>query len=325
VTAYIKEGSSPSSLVTRYITFEYITAQAAARRAQNFAGVMACLAGGAQLHSRANIEAIGGAIDTSSLAEDTFTTLKTQLSGKRVIFDANATVWAEEPASLTSLWKQRLRWARGNLQITLSFRKLWFNPKRHSKLGSVPFGILWFSIVFLPLFMVFASLGLIGMYEFYPGLAWNAFGMFWGSTVGVYLFETLYSFAIDPVTARRAWLEGLIFPGIISLGVMTVFFVPPHLVQFLQHPVSAGLRSWESNVLALLIYSWAALSMLAAWAVYRLERAGAPGWLCSILLVAVGYGPQLCAISLAALIAHCRKAESRWDKTVKSGRVKMLQ
>ncbi len=123
VTAYIKEGSRPGNYLTRFIGFEYITAQAAARRSQNVLGAVACLAGGAQLHSRANLEAIGGRIDTTSLAEDTFTTFKTQLAGRRVVFEPHATVWAEEPGNIGGLWKQRLRWARGNVQVTKQFRQ----------------------------------------------------------------------------------------------------------------------------------------------------------------------------------------------------------
>jgi cellulose synthase/poly-beta-1,6-N-acetylglucosamine synthase-like glycosyltransferase len=67
VTAYIKEGSRPANWMKRFIAYEYITAQAAVRRSQNVLGAMACLAGGAQLHTRANLEKIGGQIDTSSL------------------------------------------------------------------------------------------------------------------------------------------------------------------------------------------------------------------------------------------------------------------
>ena len=121
VTAYVKEGSQPAGLLSRFIAFEYITAQAAARRAQNVMGGLPCMAGGAQLHSRENLLAIGGAIDTSTLAEDTYTTFKTQLAGRRALFDANAVVWAEEPDSVAALWKQRVRWGRGNLQITHGF------------------------------------------------------------------------------------------------------------------------------------------------------------------------------------------------------------
>ena len=138
VTAYIKEGSRPGNYMTRFIGYEYITAQAAARRSQNVLGVLACLAGGAQLHSRENVEAIGGRIDTSSLAEDTFTTFKTQLAGRRVVFEPHAVVWAEEPGSIDSLWKQRLRWARGNVQVTKQFKHLWFRPARDTGWGASP-------------------------------------------------------------------------------------------------------------------------------------------------------------------------------------------
>ena len=100
VTAYIREGSRPSNFLTRFIAFEYAAGQAAARRSQNVLGAIQCLAGGAQLHSRANIEALGGRIDGSTLAEDTVTTIETQLRGHKVIFEPHAIVWAEEPGSI---------------------------------------------------------------------------------------------------------------------------------------------------------------------------------------------------------------------------------
>ncbi|HWG60240.1 MAG TPA: glycosyltransferase family 2 protein [Streptosporangiaceae bacterium] len=145
VTAYIKEGSSPGNYIARFIAYEYITAQAAARRSQEVLGVIACLAGGAQLHSRANIEALGGRVDTTTLAEDTVTTFKTQQLGRKVIFEPHATVWAEEPGAIGALWKQRLRWARGNVQVTRMFHHVWFRHQRGNRLGSISFGLLWFS------------------------------------------------------------------------------------------------------------------------------------------------------------------------------------
>src|SRR4029077_5380378 len=198
VTAYVKEGSTPPNLLSRFIAFEYITAQAAARRAQNVMGALACMAGGAQLHSRENLRAIGGAIDTSTLAEDTYTTFKTQLAGRRVLIDANAIVWAEEPDSLTALWKQRLRWSRGNLQITAAFRHLWFTSGRLAALGGVPFGVLWFSAALMPLFMILGAVGLVGLYFLWAPWAEKAFAFFWSATFVIYLSETLFCFAIDP-------------------------------------------------------------------------------------------------------------------------------
>lgn len=321
VTAYVKEGSEPGGLLSRFIGFEYITAQAAARRTQNVMGGLACMAGGAQLHSRTNLVAIGGAIDTSTLAEDTFTTFLTQLADHRVLMDPNAVVWAEEPDSLVALWRQRIRWGRGNLQITRAFMDIWFRPGRNRLLGNWGFGILWFSIAWMPFFMLAGSIGLVGLYQLWTPWAMEAFYVFWGVTFVCYLFQTLFSFAIDPATASRSWFAGIAFPGLLSIGVMLVALLMPFAdVAGLENP-----RRWAGfDIAANIILGWSAISTLAAWGVYRLDKAGAPVWLRNVLLALVGYGPLLCAITWGAIMAELRKADLTWDKTIKTGKVRML-
>ena len=49
------------------------------------------------------------------------------------IFEPNAVVWAEEPGGIGALWRQRLRWARGNLQVTRRFASVWFRPQADSR------------------------------------------------------------------------------------------------------------------------------------------------------------------------------------------------
>ena len=321
VTAYVKEGSYPGSMITRFIGFEYITAQAAARRAQNVIGCLACMAGGAQLHSRENLIAIGGLIDTSTLAEDTYTTLKTQLNGKRVLIDPNAIVWAEEPDSLTALWKQRVRWGRGNLQITAAFRHLWFRSGRHHLLGGVFFGILWFSTALMPVFMILGSAGLIGLYYLWPPLAVKAFELFWSVTFLIYLFETLFCFAIDPPASRKCWFEGVAFPGLLSVAIMAIAVTKLKLAGSTEWTPPES-WSWE-DIAVQFVLAWSAISTLAAWVVYRIDKAGAPKWLRDTLLVLVGYGPLLCAIAIGAIVAQFRNADLKWDKTIKSGKARI--
>ena len=141
VTAYIKEGSHPPNWMTKFIAYEYIAAQAAARRAQNtIGGSPAWPAGRSCTRGRTSKRSVAGSTPRS-LAEDTFTTFATQLNGKRVVFDGNAVVWAEEPDTIDGLWKQRLRWARGNVQVTSRFRHLWFRRSKHHGLGGFVFGM----------------------------------------------------------------------------------------------------------------------------------------------------------------------------------------
>jgi|GEM_PF-161111 len=324
VTAYIKEGSAGGNFLTKFIAYEYVTAQAASRRAQNVFGALACLAGGAQLHSRENLESIGGRIDTSSLAEDTVTTFRTQLSGKRVVFDGNAVVWAEEPGDLVGLWKQRLRWARGNVQISLQFAHMWLHGEAHRQLGGPLFAFFWFSVLLMPVFMIGATTGLVGLHLTGPERAWETFRILWILHAVVYVYTTAMSFALDPSTARRAWAQGILFPGVISLAIIVYSVLPgPFEAALVGTLRGIGVEPDARLAVAaqLFLYLWLTASMGVAYlAKWTADRWGPGPWV-PILLYLSGYGAFLCAVTFAAYVREIQGAGLTWDKTVKTGRV----
>jgi cellulose synthase/poly-beta-1,6-N-acetylglucosamine synthase-like glycosyltransferase len=322
VTAYIKEGDSSPNFLVRFIAFEYITGQAAARRSQNVLGAIQCLAGGAQLHSRANIHAIGGRIDDSTLAEDTVTTLETQLTGRKVVFEPHAVVWAEEPRTITDLWKQRLRWARGNVQITRRYRRLWFRPQPGCKIGSVTFGVLWFSLLLQPAFMVFGSASLLGLFAINDRLAWRTFEALWLANAMSYLFITTYTLLIDPATGKRTWAEGFLFTGAVNLVVILGALLPRPMYRLAAESLSAaGVRLTHGWVVGgiLFIYAWQAAAMGVAYLAKLAETWPLGGMISRILIYAAGYGPLMCAVTLASYAKELAGAEARWDKTEKTG------
>jgi cellulose synthase/poly-beta-1,6-N-acetylglucosamine synthase-like glycosyltransferase len=329
VTGYIKEGSQPGNYLTRFIGYEYITAQAAARRSQNVLGAIACLAGGAQLHSRANLEAIGGRIDTGTLAEDTITTIKTQLRGARVVFEPHAVVWAEEPGTIGGLWKQRLRWARGNVQVSLLFRRVWFRPHarqqnpRH-RLGSISFGLFWFSLLLQPIFMILASASLITLFFIDKSLAWDAFHALWITNLLAYAFITSFALLIDPPTGRRVWREALLFPGAISVLIMLAAIAPVPL-RFIAYHGLSHVGAYGAGGLAggveLFTYVWLGGSMLVAYLAKLAEGRFAGRFTSPLLIYLAGYGSLLCAVTFAAFIKQLRGADATWDKTEKTGKV----
>ena len=324
VTAYIKEGSRPKNWMNRFIAYEYITAQAAARRSQNVLGALACLAGGAQLHTRANLEAIGGQIDTTSLAEDTFTTFRTQLVGNRVVFDGNATVWAEEPNDIDGLWKQRLRWARGNVQVSLRFKHLWFRPTSDHHLGDVRFGLFWFCLLLLPVFMIAASASLVVLFFVDFPLSWATFRALWILNAISYVFITSFALMIDPQTARRTWVEGILFPGLISFSII-LYACFPKLFRWALLEVmdlfDITATTPVTRSIILFSYAWLAGAMLVAWTAKLLEPKR--GWriLSPPLVYIAGYGPLLCAVTFTSYVKEARGAEMKWDKTEKTGKV----
>jgi cellulose synthase/poly-beta-1,6-N-acetylglucosamine synthase-like glycosyltransferase len=321
VTAYIAEGSADKNYLTRFIGMEYVLSQAAARRAQNVLGALACLAGGAQLHSRENLLAIGGEIDTSSLAEDTVTTFKTQLAGRRVVFEPHAVVLSEEPQMIAALWKQRLRWARGNVYVTWRYRKVWFRPTRKHNLGSFSFGIFWFSIFLLPVAMILSSTGLIGLYFMHSAFAAIVFRATWAAAACTYVYSISIAVQLDGRTGRRSWREAVLFPGFISILIMVTAFFPGLLEQRI--PALFGLKPSPvaMAVWTLFVYSWISLSMVGAWVAKRVEVTRAGRFLTPLLIYLVGYGPLLCAVTVDSYIKEFRHAESVWDKTEKIGRV----
>jgi cellulose synthase/poly-beta-1,6-N-acetylglucosamine synthase-like glycosyltransferase len=321
VTAYIREGGVDPAYLTRFIGYEYVAAQAGARRAQNVLGVLACLAGGAQLHSRENLEAIGGRIDTTTLAEDTVSTILTQLNGKRVVFEPYAVTLAEEPESIGALWKQRLRWGRGNVQVTRRFAGLWFRPSKHRGLGGFSFGIIWFSVFLLPVAMVLSSVGLIGLYFLDSDLAMTFFREIWFLALCTYLFITAMTVQLDPATGRRSWREAIAFPGFISLLVMFAAFSPDLFTRTVPGFFGLETTSIGDGVITLFFYAWLSLCMPAAWLAKGVEKTKLGKVLSPALIYIVGYGPLLCAITVDSYIKEFKGAAQVWDKTEKVGKV----
>ena len=321
VSAYIREGSADKNYLTRFIGLEYVLSQPAARRAQNVLGAQACLAGGAQLHTRENLLAIGGRIDTSSLAEDTITTFETQLRGREVVFEPLAVVLAEEPGSVDALWKQRLRWARGNVTVTSRYRKIWFRPSRAHGLGSFSFGIVWFSIWLLPVAMILSSIGLLGLLIMRSELAATTFQFLWISAAATFIFILAYGAQLDSRLSRSSWRELLSFPGILSMLVMLTAFFPNLVMVVVPHLFGLSLTEGGEFALTAAIYIWIPFSMVGAWAARKVEKTWAGPVLTPVLIYLSGYGSLLCAITFDSYIKEARHAEAKWDKTEKTGRV----
>jgi GT2 family glycosyltransferase len=322
VTAYIKEGSRPGNYLTRFISYEYVTAQAGARRGQNVLGAIACLAGGAQLHSRANLIALGGRIDTTSLAEDTFTTFETQLRGRRVVFEPHAVCWAEEPGSIVSLWKQRLRWARGNVQVTVRYRRLWFRRGAGHGLGGVTFGLLWFCLFLQPVFMITSSAALLTLYFAGSPDVWPAFRVLWITNAATYIFITGFTLLIDPGTARRAWRQALLFPGVVNLAIIVYSCFPRPLRDGAHAAFAAAhLAPPRAGWVMAFVYAWLGGSLAVAYLAKLAAPRRAGRFVAALLVYVAGYGTLLCACTFASYVKELRRAEMSWDKTEKTGKV----
>jgi cellulose synthase/poly-beta-1,6-N-acetylglucosamine synthase-like glycosyltransferase len=324
VGAYVREGSIQGTVVTRMVGFEYAAAQAIARRSNNVIGGQACLPGGAQLHTRENLERLGGRIETGTLAEDTVMTLRTQLQGRHVVFDGNAVCWAEEPSSVTALWKQRLRWARGNLQVTRRFGYVWFR-RRYGVPGSFLFGIVWFATLLQPALMLIASASLVGLFAMtgLSGVVSVPLRTLWIANALTFVLTVTVTLMADRVTAKKVWHDALVFPGVVSL-VIIVASVIPHPFWIASSDVlrAAGIMSTSGVRSAAVLFAcvWVGGCMAVASLARFVDGRRTTRWLASPLVYIAGFGPLLCAVGIHALWCEIRRKEQVWEVTAKTGR-----
>ena len=134
-----------------------------------------------------------------------------QLAGRRVVFEPHAIVWAEEPRDIAGLWKQRLRWGRGNVQVTLRYRRYWLRRKA-GRLGGLSFALIWFAVFLMPVLMVLSSVSLVALFVLDRELSIDVFRSLWALNLVTYLFVTLAAFAYDGPAARRSWFEAITLP-----------------------------------------------------------------------------------------------------------------
>jgi hypothetical protein len=183
---------------------------------------------------------------------------------------------------------------------------------------------MWWVMLLLPAFMVVSSAALVALWFLNANRAHHLFEALWITSAVGFLFTTVYALLVDLSVARRTWRQAFAFPGLISLTIMAWVLVPRPMHAVIHHGVNAAGLDWTHQTrsyLALAAYIWAAAAMLAAWAVYRLDKAKRVPWLLGTLMFVVGYGPLLCAINFASYIAEARGTTATWDKTEKTGKV----
>ncbi|WP_235939773.1 glycosyltransferase [Occultella kanbiaonis] len=118
------------------------------RRALALAGVLPIVSGNVGAFTRAVVTEVGG-FDESTIGEDLELTWRVHRAGYRVRFRPAALVYAESPSTWRTLWRQRVRWARGLLQTMRLHRDMIGNPR--FGLFGLYLGVNTLSMVVMPM------------------------------------------------------------------------------------------------------------------------------------------------------------------------------
>lgn len=106
-----------------------------------------------------------GEYDTDTLAEDFDTTIKVLKSGRAVQASTHAMSFTEAPETIGGLYKQRLRWNRGNLQTLMKHRDVVTNS-RFGMLQKYGYPLVFLTMIALPfLSMVVAGFTILALLD----------------------------------------------------------------------------------------------------------------------------------------------------------------
>jgi len=158
IAGNVKVGNE-NTMLTKWQSIEYTTAQNFDRRAFDLINGITVVPGAIGAFKKEAIEKAGG-FTTDTLAEDCDLTIRILRNDYRIINCIEAVAITEAPESLKEFMKQRFRWSYGIMQAFWKNRDACFNP-RYKGLGMVALpNILLFQIV-LPIFAPLADLVLI--------------------------------------------------------------------------------------------------------------------------------------------------------------------
>ncbi len=291
-------------MLNKFIDFESATAQKIMRQGFDTLGVHYIIPGGCAIFRKNVIEAVGG-YQHDTLAEDTDITWRISTETNATIrFDASIAVIADEPTTLTALWNQRVRWARGNLGVTLKHRNKIGKPKYH-KAATVGYPF-WVSNIIAPVSFIFVSLGLI------LGSALHADAVLVSTLGRLLAFSFFFILAAGIIVNRgKSWFGGFLAPGVPLLILLFANIVNPHgIVGIID---SLGYASYSSLVGFLFMF-WLMFSILGTAICLKISKKHA-ATADFLQLALFGYWALLVSSVLYGYYKELRREDMVWIRT----------
>lgn len=201
---------------TRFLALVSHVGTGMVRRALHLLGCVPVVSGNSGAFRRTALRHVSqkgrGPLREDTIGEDLELTWRLHRAGWEVAYAPHARVLAESPSTLTALWKQRTRWARGLLQ-SLEIHDDAVGSRRYRAFG--PFLLYTiFSMVALPIVQVISLVGLaigfaIRLARGVPVVV-DLPGALWAWVVGSLAFSVLllvFSILLDrqPADLRHLW------------------------------------------------------------------------------------------------------------------------
>lgn len=133
-----------ASLLTRFVNIETLAHQCMNQAGRWFYFGLCTIPGTNFVMHRHIIEEIGG-WDPDALSEDTEISFRIYRMGYKIKLVPQAVTWEQEPFRLGIWFKQRTRWAMGNLYVLMNNFKYIFDPSG----GKMRMDVLYYALVYI--------------------------------------------------------------------------------------------------------------------------------------------------------------------------------
>lgn len=200
-----------ASLLTRFINIETLSFQWMAQAGRWKLFKLCTIPGTNFIVRREIIERMGG-WDVKAIAEDTEISFRIYLMGYKIKFQPKSVTWEQEPQTVKVWFKQRTRWAKGNIYVIVKNIPLLF--KRSAR--AIHFDILYYLSIYVLLLtsLVMSDLMLILHAMGYVHTTIASFSSFlWGLAILLFIVGTFITLVTEKGEMRlsNVWIIMLMY------------------------------------------------------------------------------------------------------------------
>ena len=184
-----------ASLLTRFVNIETLAYQCMNQAGRYFFFKLCTIPGTNFVIRRSIIDSMGG-WDTKALSEDTEISFRIYRMGYYIKFMPLAVTWEQEPQLLKQWFKQRTRWAKGNLYVLLKNFKYAFDKTA----GPMRLDVFYYGLVYvLMLTSLICSdaifiLGVLGIYHSTLG---GFSTLLWGMAILLFVLNVMITLSVE--------------------------------------------------------------------------------------------------------------------------------
>lgn len=184
-----------ASLLTRFVNIETLAYQCMNQAGRFFFFKLCTIPGTNYVIRRSIIDEMGG-WDTKALSEDTEISFRLYRMGYYIKFMPLAVTWEQEPQKLGQWFKQRTRWAKGNLYVLFkNFKYVFDKDAGPMRLDVLYYGLTY--VLMLTSLVCSDTIFILGLLGFSHVTLGGFSSLLWGMAILLFVFNVLITLALE--------------------------------------------------------------------------------------------------------------------------------